>query len=141
MLDKHQLTSDRISNLDETGVTIVQNPKKVVTETGTKSVGSVTSGERNELVSIFYAVCATGHALAPMLIFSRVQYKEHFIRGSPPGCIGRATRFGWINADLFVDFLMHISEFTGCSPDRKILVLMDNHQSHLSIAAIDKARD
>ena len=36
---------------------------------------------------------------------------------------------------------MHISEFTGCSPDRKILVLMDNHESHLSIAAIDKARD
>ena len=36
---------------------------------------------------------------------------------------------------------MHIGELTGCSPDRKILVLMDNHESHLSIASIDKARD
>ena len=76
-----------------------------------------------------------------MLIFPRVRYREHFICCGPPGCIGRATRSGWINADLFVDFLMHISEFTGCSPDRKILVLMDNHESHLSIVAIDKARD
>ena len=36
---------------------------------------------------------------------------------------------------------MHINEFTCCSRDRKILVLMDNHESHLSIAAIYKARD
>ena len=46
VLDKHQLTPDQISNLDETVVTTVQNPKKVVTATGTKSVGSITSGER-----------------------------------------------------------------------------------------------
>ena len=76
-----------------------------------------------------------------MLIFLRVRYREYFIRGGPPGCIRRATRSGWINADLFVDVLMHISELTGCSPDRKILVLMDNHESHFSIATIDKARD
>ena len=38
-------------------------------------------------------------------------------------------------------FLMHISELTGCSPDRKIFVLMNNHASHLSVAAIDKGRD
>ena len=104
-------------------------------------MGSVTCGERGELVTVLYVVCAAGHALAPMLIFPRVRYREHFIRGGPPGCIGRATRSGWINAYRFVDFLMHISELTGCSPDRKILVLMDNHESHLSIAAIDKARD
>ena len=86
-------------------------------------------------------MCAAVHALAPMLIFSGVRYKKHFIRGGPPGCIGSATRSGWINADLFVDFLMHISELTGCSPDRKIFVFMDNRESHLSIAAIDKAKD
>ena len=140
VLDEHQLTPDRIFNLDETGVTTVQNPKKVVTAIGAKSVGSITSGERGGLVTVLYAVCAAGHALAPMLIFPRVRYREHFIRGGPPGCIGRATRSGWINADLFVDFSKHISEFTGCSPDRKISVLMDNDESHLSIAAIDKAR-
>ena len=141
VLDTHHFTPDRIFNLDETGVTTVQNPKKVVTASGTKSVGSITSSERGELVTVLYAVCASGHALAPMLIFPRVRYREHFICGGPPGCIGKATRSGWINADLFVDFLMHISKLTRCSPDRKILVIMENHESHLSIAAIDKARD
>ena len=144
VLDTH-FTPDRIFNLDETGVTTVQNPKKVVTASGTKSVGSITSSERGELVTVLYAVRASGHAsghaLAPMLIFPRVRYRNHFICGGPPGCTGRATRSGWINADLFVDFLMHISKLTGCSPDRKILVIMDSHESHLSIAAIGKARD
>ena len=104
-------------------------------------MGSTTSGERGKLVTVLYAVRTVGHALAPVLIFPRVGYREYCIRGGPPGCIGRATRSGWINADLFVDFLMHISELTGCSPDRKILVLMDNQESHLSIAAIDKEKD
>ena len=98
-------------------------------------MGSITSSERGKLVTVLYAVCASGHALAPMLIFPRVRYMEHFICGGPPGCIGRATRSGWINADLFV------SKLTGCSPDCKILVIMENHESHLSIAAIDKARN
>ena len=65
---------------------------------------SMTTGERGELVTVFYAVCAAGRALVPMLIFPRVRYREYLIRGGPPGFIGRATRSGWINADLFVDF-------------------------------------
>ena len=93
MLDKHQLTPDRIFNLDETGVTTVQNPKKVVTATGTKSVGSISSRERGELVTVLYAVCVL-HALDPMLIFPQVRYREHFICGGPPGFVGRATRSG-----------------------------------------------
>ena len=104
MLDKHQLTPDQTFNLDETGVTIVQNPKKAVTATETKSFGSVAFEKRGELVTVPYAVCAAMHALAPMLIFPRVRYREYFIRGGPPGCIERATRFAWINSDFLLIF-------------------------------------
>ena len=38
VLDKHHFTADRIFNIDETGVTTVQNPKKVVTPTGIKKM-------------------------------------------------------------------------------------------------------
>lgn len=97
VLDKHQFAADRIFNVDETGVTTVQDPKKVVTPTEMKNVGAITSGERGELVTAVYAICASGYALAPMLIFTRVNYREHFIRGAPPGTVGKATRTGWIN--------------------------------------------
>ena len=47
-----------IYNMDETGVTTVQKPKHIVTQMGRKQVGSVTSGERGELVMVVCAVVA-----------------------------------------------------------------------------------
>ena len=105
-----------------------------------KNVGAITSGERGELVTAVYAICAAGYALAPMLIYLRVHNKDAFIRGAPPGTIGKATKSGWINEGLFVEFLDHISDLTCCSEESKILVILDNHKSYISLAAIDKAR-
>ena len=72
VLDKNKLTVDHIFNIDETGVTTVQNPNNVVKITGMKNVGSVTFSERGGLVTTVYAICAAEYALPPMLIFPRV---------------------------------------------------------------------
>ena len=45
---REAISPDRIYNVDETVVTTVQIPKKIVTTAGTKSVGSITSRERGE---------------------------------------------------------------------------------------------
>jgi len=42
------------------------------------------SAERGTLVMCL-AVNAIGYFIPPIFIFSRVNYKEHFIRGGPPG--------------------------------------------------------
>ena len=94
VMDKRKFTPDRVFNLNETGVTTVQKPKRVVTTTETKNVGSATSAECGELVTAVYAICAAGYALPPMLIFPRIHFRDYFIRGGSPGCIGRATRSG-----------------------------------------------
>ncbi|XP_034093201.1 uncharacterized protein LOC117560459 [Gymnodraco acuticeps] len=46
VLTKHGFVTQDIWNMDETGVTTVQNPGKIVARKGTKQVGSVTSAER-----------------------------------------------------------------------------------------------
>ena len=56
VLDEHNFTADRIFNADETGVTTAQNPKKIVTATGTKNVGANTSRERGELATVMHAI-------------------------------------------------------------------------------------
>ena len=43
---------DRIYNVDETGITTVQRPSKVVTLKGVKQVGAVVSQERGGLVTL-----------------------------------------------------------------------------------------
>ena len=60
---------------------------KVVTARGQKQVGSITSGERGQLVTLVYTVSATGNTIPPMFIFPRVHYRNHFINAAPPGSV------------------------------------------------------
>ena len=43
---REKFTPDRVYNIDETGMTTVQNPHQILAEMGTKKVGSSTSGDR-----------------------------------------------------------------------------------------------
>ena len=136
-MDKHGFQPWQIYNADETGCTTAQKPGAVVAETGAKQVGSITSAERGELVTVIYTVRADGMVLPPMFIFPRVNYKV----GSSPGRIGTATRSGWVNEGEFVKYLHHVGNQTNCSKDRPILLIMDNHESHCSLKAIDNAKE
>lgn len=60
MLEKYSLNPSRIWNVDETGVTIVHKPKKIVAERGINQICSVTLGERGVLVTVAVAAKAIG---------------------------------------------------------------------------------
>ena len=96
VIDDNKFTAEQIFNVDETGVTTVQNPKHVVTAKGTRNVGSITSGERGELVTAVYTIGASGSVLPPMLIFPRVHFRDHLIKGGPQSCTGQCNRSGWM---------------------------------------------
>nr|XP_023020648.1 uncharacterized protein LOC111509188 [Leptinotarsa decemlineata] len=70
---------ERIWNEDEIGVTTVQNPPKIVAPKGVKQVGNVTSAERGELITVSACVNALGNHIPPMMIFPRVNYKDHML--------------------------------------------------------------
>ena len=134
-----EATSPYIIHVDETGLTTVQTPKKVITAKGATRVGSVTSGDRGELVTTVYTTCASGNVLPLLLIFPRVHYRDHFVRSGPQDCIGQCSKSGLINEELFLYYLDHLINRTRYSPDHKILLILDNHESHLSLRVIDKA--
>ena len=130
-----------IWNVDETGCTTVQNPGKVVTERGKKQVGSSTSAEQGELVTVEYCVNAVGNVIPPLLVFPRVHFRDHFLNGAPTGAIGRASRSGWMNEELFSDYIQHFIQHTRCTKERKVLIVLDNVESHITIRSIDLARE
>ena len=47
----YEFTPDRIYNCDETALTTVQRPHKIIATKGSKQVGAVTSQERGQLVT------------------------------------------------------------------------------------------
>lgn len=74
LLNRHPAFSNgsRIYNLNETGVTTVQCPKKVLTEKGTKRLNMVTSAERGPLITVCRIINAYGQSIPPTIIFPRV---------------------------------------------------------------------
>ncbi|XP_063220517.1 uncharacterized protein LOC134529888 [Bacillus rossius redtenbacheri] len=139
--DRHSFTANDIWNVDETGVTTVQNPSKIVARKGVKQIGAMTSSERGQLVTLTVAVNAAGNAIPPMFIFPRVRYYDHFIRDGPTGCIGAANKSGWTTEVEFLLFLKHFVSCIRSSPEKPILLLLDNHQSHLAPDCLDFAKE
>jgi hypothetical protein len=101
----------------------------------------VTSGERGINVTMIVAVNAIGNHVPIMLIFPRMDFKDHMLTGAPTASIGCANPTGWSNENLFVDYLKHfIACEKPCKEDPALLIL-DNHGSHVSITAINVAKE
>jgi transposase len=137
VIDRHSFQASDIYNLDETGITTVQKPLKVIARKGSKQVGSLTSGERGQLVTMELAVSASGNSIPPMFVFPRVNFKDHFIRDGPVGCIGSAHPSGWMTDTNFLIFMKHFISHAKPTSEKPVLLLMDNHQSHISIDTLD----
>ncbi|XP_066950693.1 uncharacterized protein [Macrobrachium rosenbergii] len=135
--DRYEFTPGNIWNMDETGVTTVQKPVKVVARKGSKQIGKMTSAERGTLVTVAIAVSAIGNAVPPFFVFPRVHFRDHFLTNGPPGSSGAANPSGWMKESNFLEFLKHFVKHTKCSKEHPVLLLLDNHDSHLSIDGLD----
>ena len=79
MLDRYHFEAKDIYNIDETGVTTVQRPNRIVAKRKTRQIGALTSAKRGILVTVTVAVNAIGNSIPPILIFLRIWYREHFV--------------------------------------------------------------
>lgn len=127
-------------NCDETGLTPVQRPIKVIACRGMKQVGSMTSQERGRLVTICCTINALGNAVPPFMVYPRVYFKQHMILGASPGTVGSAHPSGRMTATNFVSYLQHFIHHVKCSPNYPVLLLLDNHEGHMSIEGIDPCK-
>ena len=139
-MDRYKFIPNRIFNLDETGVTTVQSPKQVSVAKGTKQIGSITSRERVELVTIVCYISGTGNSISPAFIFPRINYKDHFVRDGPTGSIDTSNKSEWINEKNFSMYLKHIVNQISCNNENRALLILDNHKSHVSMASIQSAK-
>lgn len=100
----------------------------------------MTSAERGTLVTVALAGNALGAVIPPFFVFPRKRFKDHFLRGGPAGSAGSGNPSGWMKEPDFLLFLEHFIRHTRVSRESKLLLLLDNHPSHLSVAAIDLCR-
>ncbi|XP_012555022.1 uncharacterized protein LOC105843781 [Hydra vulgaris] len=138
---RYKFSADCIYNIDETALTTVHKPVKVVVGKGVKQVGQVTSAERGTLVTMIGCINALGNFIPPFLIFPRVHFRSHIFKGAPTGTKGEANPTGWINTEIFLKWFDHFVQYRHPSQHHLLLLIMDNHKSHISIELMDKAKE
>lgn len=124
-------------NMDETGISTVPNKTpKVLTPKGKKTVCKISSGERGETITAVCCMSATGVYVPPALIFPRKRMNHLLFKDSPPGTLNLVTETGYMNSDLFLEWLKHFVHHTKPSQDDPVLLVADNHSSHCSLSAV-----
>ena len=122
---------ENIYNVDESGFTICQKPRKIIALKGKKSVGAITSAEKGKNITVVCCISASGSYVPPMFIFPRVRIPVDFLDDLPVGSIAKGNPSGWISEPLFLDWFRHFINFV--QPKQRIeptLLLMDGHCSH-----------
>lgn len=135
--------AEHIYNIDETGVSTVVQAPNVVAKLGARQVGQAVSGERGTMVTMCMIINAVGNTVPPVFIFPRAKFHDSMLFGAPPGSLGlvNSPKSGWMTGALFLEVLKHIKKHTGCSKENKIILTMDNHDSHCTLDAVVYAKD
>ncbi|XP_067929421.1 uncharacterized protein [Watersipora subatra] len=141
LLVNNKFEAQHIYNVDETGLTTAHKPPKILADKKSKQVGQLTSAERGTLVTFVGCINALGNAIPPFMIFPRVHFKPTMINGAPSGTSGAAQPTGWMTGEVFIDWLKHFKKHTSCNPANSVLLLMDNHVSHITVESVTFAKE
>ena len=141
ILTDHVYSPTRVWNADETGISTVHKPVKIIATKGAREVGKITSGERGKNVTVMCAMNAAGNFIPPMFIFPRKRMVDSLMNSAPAGAIGVCTDSGWIDGDTFLKWLKHFASVAKPTQDDKHIIILDGHHSHKTLAAVDYARE
>lgn len=137
LLKKYEFKSHRIFNTDETGISTVQNPTKILAKKGSKQVGFATSWERGKNITVICALSASGIYVPPTFIFARKRLDPNLKKGGPPGSQNECSEKGWVTEELFLKYLKHFQGFVKATLEDPVLLIMDNHCTHTTLSAYE----
>ena len=92
----------QIYNCDESGISIVHRPGRVITKLGRRTVYSLTSAEKGRTHTVVACVSATGFVLPPLTVYPRKRpVPDSFKEGAVPNTSFHTSQNGWINSKFF----------------------------------------
>ncbi|KAJ8954571.1 hypothetical protein NQ314_007070 [Rhamnusium bicolor] len=84
-------------------------------------------------------ISAAGNFVPPFFISSSFKRMNlSFMVGATPGSEGVAHESGWMTAEKFINYLHHFAKFAHPRKDNPVLMIMDNHASHVTLEAIQE---
>lgn len=95
----------------------------------------LTLSERGTLTTLLATASASGDMIPPFLIFKGNMLPD--ITQFPDGAKLNCSKSGYINQDIFLDFLQHFNDHRHHIDGKKCILYLDGHKSHITINAVD----
>ena len=136
LVAQHGYSASRVFNVDETAISTVTEPPKVLAAKGARRVRVVSSAERGQHTTAVLCCNAAGGFIPPQMIFARKRMNPRLRNGAPPGTLFDVSDNGWATRETFTSWFQHFMRETGATKEAPTLLLMDNHSSHLSLEVL-----
>ena len=124
----------RIYNMDETGMPLNYKQPKRIAPKGMRKVYGLSSGNTTR-IAVVACGNAAGHVLPPMVILKGENFNHEWSVGEVPNTLYGMSENGWIDQELYNNWLEKI--FIPNIPSyRPVILLLDGHKSHYTPEAI-----
>ena len=121
---------EKIYNVDETGMLLDHCPPKIVTQRGHKKVQYRTARKKSQ-ITVIRCVSATGHAIAPFVIWDAKSMNKEWTVGEVPGTTYGLSSKGWVDSELFRGWI--VDHFIPLAvAGRPLLLMLDGHSHTIS---------
>lgn len=135
LLERGPFGPESIYNVHQTGVTTVHRPQKIIARKGQKLISKTTYAERNSLLRY---KCVGKFSATVLYISSCENVGLHDPRCSSQ--FHRCDTYGWMITDNFVKYLDNYIKYVKWSTDKKCILTLDNHDSHISPNALNTCK-
>lgn len=109
---------------------------------GRKQVGSITSAERVQTVTVELCISVSGIFMPPMMIFLRFRTNLDYLHNCPPGFTVEFHPSGWMQTDIFYRWQEKRIQFTHASKEHPVLLILDAHSTHTkNVEFLELARE
>lgn len=144
LYDTNSYSPDRIWNCDETGAQAGRNGGALVlARRGSRNVHQVMPDER-EWLSVLVCCNAPGQTIPSFYIFKRKRFRRNYIARCETGATMAMQPRAWMTSFLFLKWISHfvkcVEPLGGVSLERRHLLILDGHCSHVSIDTVQEAR-
>jgi len=131
VIQENDLQASRIFNCDETGVSTVHKPTKVLASKGKHQIGALTSAERGRNITVVCCMSGTGQYIPPAFILPRKRMKAELMDAAPAESMAVCKGSGWMNGSIFRQYLEHVKKHANALENNKMLLILDGHSSHI----------
>lgn len=133
-----KLTKIQVWNEDETGSTQREQPAYVAGHVTQKTIAARTSSNAKH-ITMAVCICADGSVAPPLFVCKGNSLDSAALDRAPKDSLIISSPSGFITEDIFVEWLQHWADYARQKTNLPLVLIVDNHTSHVGLRAAEVA--